>query len=275
MIRADEYYKRNLHQILTVGVKDENPRPKYKDGTPAHSIFITGVFEKYNLANKEFPISTLRKIPVKMSTNEIKWIYLTPSNKLSDAHKLGIKWWDEFDIGDGTIGQRYGATVKRYDLFNKLVRGLKENPYGRRHIMNLYQYADLEETKGLHPCAYETLWSVRKGKERMYLDMTLVQRSSDFVTANHINKLQYVFLMSVVARECGLELGWFNHFVQNLHIYDRHVDAAKEILNKEPIEGVPPTATLEKYDSKTKTGVFNVSDMSMITPIKSPIELAI
>lgn len=249
MIKADKYYITNLKRILNNGSLDENPRPTYKDGVKAHSMFINQVFEKYDISKGQFPITTLRNTAIKTGIKEILWIYQKQSNLLQDAHNLGINWWDEWNIGDGTIGQRYGATVKRYDLINTLLNGIEKDPFSRRHIMNLYQYKDMKETDGLNPCAYETLWSVRKKRNTYYIDMTLSQRSNDYIMAGYINKIQYVALLMMVASHLRIKTGLnyrpgnFVHLVQNLHIYDRHIDAANEILNRTSID-IQPTIEL-------------------------------
>jgi thymidylate synthase len=143
----------------------------------------------------------------------------------------GVTWWGEWDIGDGTIGQRYGATVKRYDLINRLIEDIKNDPYGRRKIVSLWQETDLRETPGLAPCAFQTIWNVR-GE---YLDMLLVQRSGDMLTASGpggINEIQYAALLMMIARHTGYKPGKFSHIVANEQIYDRHIDAAKEMLKR-------------------------------------------
>ena len=234
MIKADKYYIENLKDILDNGSWDENPRPKWSDGTPAHSKFITQVFEKYDISKGEFPITTLRNTAIKTGIREIFWIYQKQSNCLKVAREMGINWWEEWNIGDDTIGQRYGATIRRYNLMDDLLDGLKNDPFSRRHIINMYQYVDLKETMGLHPCAYSTIWSVRKVDGEYYLDMTLDQRSSDFLVANFINKTQYIALLMMVAGHLGYKVGKFCHLVQNLHVYDRHLDAMEEILNRTP-----------------------------------------
>jgi len=261
MIKADQYFKDNLANILNNGTEDLNPRPKYKDGKEAHSLFITQVFEKYDISNGEYPITTLRNTAIKTGIKEIMWIYLHQSNSLKDAKDLGINWWGNWDIGNGTIGKRYGYTVKKYNLFNKLIVNLMKEPFSRRHIINLWQESDFsEDDKGLKPCAYETLWSVRQIKDKLYLDMTLNQRSSDYITAGYINKTQYVALMMIVClhlnKIVGKELytcGFFSHFVQNLHIYDRHIEAAVEIMHRE--SGNQPTMSLDKNFNFSFTGL--------------------
>jgi len=276
MIKADKYYRENLNRILNEGVTDENPRPKWSDGTPAHSVFITQVFEEYDISKGEFPITTLRNTAIKTGIKEIFWIYQQQSNNLSDASSVGINWWDEWNIGDDTIGQRYGATVKRYDLMNKLLNGLVNDPFGRRHIVSLYQYADMEETKGLNPCAYETIWSVRKVGDDMILDMTLIQRSSDFLTASSINRGQYCALQMMVAGHCGYKVGKFCHFVQNLHVYDRHMTYVQELLDREPLN-LQPYFTLKEnktfYDYTIDD--FTFFDFDKPQPLSGKLDLAI
>lgn len=244
----------------------EKVRPKYADGTPSHTFFMNQVFEKYDLSKGELPIVTLRQVAWKSGIKEILWIYQDQSNDLEllkDKH--GITWWDEWDIGDRTIGQRYGATVKKYDLMNKLLTGLIEQPYGRRHIINLYQETDLASTKGLHPCAMETHWSVRDG----FLDMTLIQRSSDVPVANAINKMQYVALQMMVARHVGLEPGIFCHYVNNAHIYDRHIEQVKELLGREP-QSDSDSIKLILNPEKTNFYDFTIDDFTLenYSPVK-------
>jgi thymidylate synthase len=186
--KADRYFLDNLRDILNDGELDQNPRPHWKDGTPAHTKFITQVTETYDISKGEIPITTLRPIAWKNGIKEIFWIYQDQSSDLNLLRdKYGVSWWDEWDIGDRTIGQRYGATINRYGLIDKLLNGLDKDKYGRSHIMNMFQYADFNEKGGLNPCCYETLWS---GREE-YLDCTLIIRSSDYLMAGHVNRMQY------------------------------------------------------------------------------------
>jgi thymidylate synthase len=279
MIKADKYYIDNLNRIVFEegdGTWDENPRPKYIDGQPGHSKFITQIFEEYDLSKGEFPITTLRNTAIKTGIREILWIYQKQSNSLEVAREMGINWWDEWNVGDGTIGQRYGATVQRYDLMNKLLKSLKDDPFSRRHIMNMYQESDMAETKGLHPCAYETIWSVRKSNDTYYLDMTLNQRSNDYIMAGYINKIQYVALQMMVASHLGYKVGKFCHFVQNLHVYDRHFDAASELLNRTPLEQQPRIELVSNksfYDFTVDD--FKIINTDGIKKIESKLEIAI
>lgn len=273
---ADAYYRNNLQRIRYFGDIDENPRPKYKDGTPAHTKFITQVFETYDIAAGDFPIPTLRNTAIKTGIREILWIYQAQSNSLDVAEEMGIKWWNEWDIGDGTIGKRYGATIKEYGMIDKLLDGLKNDPFGRRHIMNMFQEKNLGESKGLYPCAYETLWSVRKKHGEFFLDLTLVQRSNDYIMAGYINKTQYVALQLMVAGHLGYKVGVFAHLTQNLHVYDRHMDALDEILERKPL-GIRPKMVLKEnknfYDYTIDD--FIITGVSEIPKLNSPLEIAI
>ena len=276
MIKADKYFIENINEILQNGYWDENSRPKYADGVEAKSKFITQVFEKYDISKYEFPITTLRNTAIKTGIKEILWIYQKQSNSLDTAHELGINWWDEWNVGNDTIGNRYGYTVNKYNLMDGLLEGLANNPFGRRHILNLYQYTDLNETKGLYPCAYETLWSARKVGNEIFLDLTLVQRSSDYLVANYINKTQYVALMLMACSHLSYKPGVFGHFVQNLHIYDRHFEALNELLNKEPLQ-IQPTIKLaeNKLFSEFTAADFIIENTDKINKLTSKLELAI
>ena len=276
MIRADKYYIENLNKIVSDGCFDKNPRPKYKDGTPAHSKYIVSVFEEYDISKGEFPITTLRNTAIKTGIKEILWIYQKQTNDLKVAREMGINWWDDFNIGDNTIGQRYGQTIKKYDLINILLKNLRDDPFSRRHIINMYQYEDLNETKGLFPCAYETLWSVRNVDDQLYLDLTLIQRSSDYLMAGYINKIQYVALQMMIASHLNYKVGMFYHLVKNLHVYDRHFNALNEILNKDPLN-IQPYIKLEKnkqfYDFSIND--FVIYNTDNITKLNNELELAI
>lgn len=236
MTKADMYMYNDIKNIQNYGYIDKNPRPKYKDGTPAHTISVNHVVRKYDLSNGEFPICTLRPMAWKTGIKEIFTIYQKPTNNLSEMMSMGVNWWNDWDIGDGTIGQRYGATVSRYDLINNLIRDIENDPYGRRKVVSLWQETDLRETTGLAPCAFLTIWNVRNDKnDKEYLDMCLIQRSGDMLTASGaggINEIQYAALLMMIARHCGYEPGMFTHFVANEQIYDRHMDAADQMLSR-------------------------------------------
>ena len=286
MTKADKYMDRDIHHIIQDGYKDENPRPHYADGTPAHTFSVNHVLRTYDLSAGEFPICTLRPMAWKTGIKEIFTIYQKPTNNLATMHDMGVNWWDDWDIGDGTIGQRYGATVSRYDLINNLIKDIQKDPYGRRKVVSLWQETDLHETAGLAPCAFLTIWNVR-GK---YLDMAMIQRSGDMLTASGaggINEIQYAALLMMIARHTGYEPGIFTHFVANEQIYDRHIDAANEMIKRyKELEQKESDETLvENYkdiypkliinDNKTNFYDFTIDDFFMVNynPIKPQLKL--
>ena len=280
MTTADVYMNQMIHRILDEGYKDENPRPHYADGTPAHTISVNHTVRRYDLS-RDFPICTLRPMAWKTGIREIFTIYQKPTNEIAKMEEMGVNWWGDWDIGDGTIGQRYGATVSRYDLINKLIKDIENDPYGRRKIVSLWQETDLAETAGLAPCAFLTIWNVR-GE---YLDMMLVQRSGDMLTASGpggINEIQYAALQMMIARHTGYKPGMFTHVVANEQIYDRHMDAANEMLERyKELEQKESDETLVENhwdiyprlminDNKTNFYDFTIQDFCMVNynPIK-------
>ena len=228
---------------------------------PAHTISVNNGIEcTYDLSKGESPMTTLRPIATKASIAEILWIYQKESNDLvlfdqllgkctwDEDHKIN-NWWNDWALrdkkgkyllnkeGHPTIGACYGETVnRRHMLKEEVIKAIKNNPDGRRNITCLWQQDDFNEKHGLKPCAFLTIWNVRHdwdGKD--YLDMTMVQRSSDFATAGCINQVQYAALQIMVARELGLVPGTFTWKPVNIQLYDRHINQAIEMLDREPV----------------------------------------
>lgn len=286
MNKADKYIYYSINNILKNGYLDTNPRPKYSDGEPAHTLSVNHIMRTYDLSKGEFPICTLRPIAWKSAIKEILWIYQDQSNNLDLLRdKYNVSYWNEWESKDmpNTIGARYGEVVRRYNLMNKLLYELKNDPYGRRHIIDLYQYTELNETDGLHPCAFCTIWNVRKGKDdKEYLDMMLIQRSGDLLAAScsGVNEVQYSALMMMVARHCSYEVGVFSHLVCNEQIYNRHVEQANEIIKrfkekeaKEYEHGKYSAPMLILNPSKKDFYDFTINDFEMknYEPIKPQI----
>ena len=281
MNSADFYMKEIIHRILDEGYRDVNPRPKYADGTPAHTFSVNHEFRSYDLSTGDFPICTLRPMAWKTGIREIFTIYQKPTNEIAKMEEMGVNWWGDWDIGDGTIGQRYGATVSRYDLINQLIKDIQEDPYGRRKVVSLWQETDLRETEGLAPCAFLTIWNVRNGKDGLeYLDMVLVQRSGDMLTASGpggINEIQYAALLMMIARHTGYLPGVFSHLVVNEQIYDRHIEQAQEMLERYEnhlYEGFTPIKMVLNPDVKDFYEM-TVEDFELVDyePIKPQLKL--
>ena len=273
MTQADKQYNELVKNILENGVLDENPRPVYKDGTSAHSRFITDIYSKYS--ENITPIISLRPIAWRTGIREILTIYQKQTNNIREMEDMGVGWWSDWTVNLDdvpelhNIGLRYGATVKKWNLMNKLLDGLVNEPFSRRHIINLYQESDLQETDGLHPCAFLTEWACRRAKDgKMYLDVSLTQRSSDFGTAYSINQIQYKALQMMVACHCGYEVGTFSHHVMNLHIYDRHEEQLKILRDTVGQENEPELILV--LPKNTNFYDINVDDFKMMNyaPVK-------
>ncbi len=236
MTKADTIFKDNIRRILNEGVFSEQARPKYKNGLVANSKYITGSFATYDLSRGEFPITTLRPIAIKSAIKEVLWIYQDQTNDLDVLEKkYQVHYWNDWEVdGSRTIGERYGAVVRRHDIMNKILKQLEENPWNRRNVISLWDYEAFEESPGLLPCAFQTMFDVRRVDGEIYLDATLTQRSNDMLVAHHINAMQYVALQMMVAKHFGWKVGKFFYFVNNLHIYDNQFEQAQELLRREP-----------------------------------------
>ena len=241
MTKADTIFKENIRKIMEEGVWSEQARPKYKDGRTANSKYITGAFMEFDLSKGEFPITTLRPIAIKSAIKEMLWIYQDQSNSLDLLEdKYNVHYWNDWEVGDSrTIGQRYGAVVKKHDITNKILKQLEANPWNRRNIISLWDYDAFEETDGLLPCAFQTMFDVRRVDGEIYLDATLIQRSNDMLVAHHINAMQYVALQMMIAKHFGWKVGKFFYFINNLHIYDNQFEQAEELLRREPSDCRP------------------------------------
>lgn len=264
--KMEKYLLDNIKRLSETGYLDDNPRAKYKsDGEPAHTLSVRGsVYESFDLQKGEFPITETRPIHINKAIEEVLVIYQDQSNKLEDFEKRGVSWWKDWEVDNtGEIGSRYGYTVAKYNLMNELLDGLQNNPHGKRHLLDLYQYADLNETEGLHPCAFLTMWTVSLVNEEKYLDLTLVQRSSDaLVAGTGINQMQYVALQMMVAKHLGIRVGLFEHLRKNYHTYSRHTEQLEETFNRIQL------LKLREVQSKPQL-ILNVPDGTNFYDIKA------
>ena len=232
MSRADEIYRATCLDILENGFWDTDlqVRPRWADGTPAHTVKKFGVVNRYDL-REEFPIMTLRRTYWKSAIDEILWIWQKKSNRIDE---LGSHVWDEWAGPDGTIGKAYGYQLGvkhkypegEFDQVDRVLYDLKHNPASRRILTNIYNHADLKEMN-LAPCAYSMTFNVTGNT----LNAILNQRSQDMLTANNWNVCQYAALVHMIAQVSGLQAGELVHVIADCHIYDRHVDLVKRMLD--------------------------------------------
>lgn len=234
---ADKIFINNIKEILENGFSDEQSevRPRWADGTPAHTIKKFGIVNRYNLKD-EFPILTIRRTYLRSAINEILWIWQKKSNKISE---LSSHIWDEWADKDGTIGKAYGYQLGikhkykegMFDQVDRVLYDLKHNPQSRRILTNIYNHADLNEMQ-LYPCAYSMTFNVSGN----VLNCILNQRSQDMLTANNWNVTQYAILAHMMAQVSDLEVGEFIHVIADAHIYDRHIPIVKKIIENTQYE---------------------------------------
>ena len=242
MSYADKVFVDMCSDILKNGIdtKGEKVRPKWDDGSFAYTIKKFGVVNRYDL-KKEFPALTLRKTNLKNCVDEILWIWQKKSNNIND---LNSHIWDSWADENGSIGKAYGYQLgvkHQYkegmmDQVDRVLYDLKENPYSRRIMTNIYVHEDLHEMN-LYPCAYSMTFNVTKeeGSEQLTLNGILNQRSQDVLTANNWNVCQYAVLLHMFAQVCGMKAGELVHVIADAHIYDRHIPLIEELISREPL----------------------------------------
>ncbi len=259
---ADTIFIDMCKDILENGTSTEGQkvRPHWPDGASAYTIKRFGVCNRYDL-RKEFPALTLRKTALKSAMDEILWIWQRKSNNI---HDLKSHIWDEWADEDGSIGKAYGYQmgVKHiykeglFDQVDRVLFDLKNNPYSRRIMTNLYVHQDLHEMN-LYPCAYSVTFNVTREKgepelgspaaldhlpepdengERLVLNAVLNQRSNDVLTANNWNVAQYSILLMMMAQVSNMVPGELVHMIADAHIYDRHIPLVKDLIAREPLK---------------------------------------
>lgn len=234
---ADKVFIDTCKDILQNGYWDTelDVRPRWEDGTPAHTVKKFGVVNRYDLS-KEFPAQTIRKTFIRSAVDEILWIWQKKSNNIAD---LGSHVWDSWADENGSIGKAYGYQlgVKHHykegdmDQVDRVLYDLKNNPQSRRILTNIYVHRDLNEM-ALYPCAYSMTFNTSGNK----LNAILNQRSQDMLAANAWNVAQYAALVHMFAQVSGLEAGEFVHVIADAHIYDRHVPIIEELISREPYD---------------------------------------
>ncbi len=242
MSLADHVFIDMCRDILENGTdtKGEKVRPHWEDGTTAYTVKKFGVVNRYDLS-KEFPAITLRKTALKSCVDELLWIWQKKSNRTADLYNPKI--WESWTRPDGTIGKAYGYQLaQKYtfkqgvmDQVDNVLWQLKNTPFSRRIITNLYNFSDLAEM-GLEPCAYSMTFNVTQSESgRLVLNGILNQRSSDVLTANNWNVVQYAVLLHMFAQVSDMQVGELVHMIADAHIYDRHIPLVEELIKREPL----------------------------------------
>ncbi len=260
MSYADQLFKQTCKDIIENGTntKGEKVRPKWEDGEYAYTIKKFGVVNEYDL-RKEFPAITLRRIALKSAMDEILWIYQKKNNNINN---LNSHIWDQWADENGSIGTAYGYTIgekfmykgNEIDQMDYVLKQLKETPFSRRIMTNMYQYHNLA-TGHLDPCAYSMTYNVTEENGQMVLNAILNQRSQDMLAANGWNVAQYAILLMMIAQVNNMVAGKLIHIIADAHIYDRHIPMIQELLTRE--EFPAPKVSLNPdiknfYDFTTK-----------------------
>ena len=242
MSYADKIFIDMCRHIIENGTSTEGEkvRPVWEDGTSAYTIKKFGVVNRYDLS-KEFPALTLRRTAIKSCVDEMLWIWQKKSNNVNE---LKSHIWDSWADETGSIGKAYGYQMgvkHQYkegmmDQTDRVIYDLKNNPYSRRIMTNIYVHQDLHEMN-LYPCAYSMTFNVTKEKDSDVLTLNgiLNQRSQDVLAANNWNVCQYAVLIHMLAQVCGMKAGEFVHVIADAHIYDRHVPMIEELISREPL----------------------------------------
>ena len=276
MSKADQIFIANCKDIIENGYWDTdlNVRPHWVDGTPAHTVKKFGIVNRYNL-QEEFPILTLRRTAFKSAIDEILWIWQKKSNNVNE---LNSHIWDQWADETGSIGKAYGYQLGvkhkykegEFDQVDRILYDLKHNPASRRIMSNIYTFEDLHEMH-LYPCAYSMTFNVSGDT----LNGILNQRSNDFVVANNWNVVQYSILLIMMAQVSGLKAGELVHVIADAHIYDRHIPALKEMMEK---PAYPAPKLIINPDVKNFYD-FTVDDFALegyeYHPFKEKLEVAI
>lgn len=278
MTLADKIFKRNLMELLQEDWEPDN-RATWEDGSPIATKRVLAVVNRYDLS-KEFPALTLRPTPIKTCFDEDDWIYRQRSNNVNDLKpkiwdawafkKTVIKFSTSFPFirvfKKGSIGNAYGYQIAKpvfgYDnQMDYILEELQKNPSTRRAVIEMWNVDDLKHMK-LPPCAHHLQFLVKNNR----LNLILKQRSNDFLVANNFNVCQYALLVHMVARHCGFEVGILTHVIGDMHIYNKHMDQALEIMRREEL----PAPTFWLNPNVTNFYEFTRDDVKLIYPLKHP-----
>ncbi|MDR0307000.1 MAG: thymidylate synthase [Chitinispirillales bacterium] len=272
MSYADVLFIKNCNDILSDGFWDTDckVRPKWEDGAPAHTVKKFGIINRYDLS-REFPALSLRKTSFRKCIDEILWIWQRKSNNIND---LDSHIWDSWADSEGSIGKAYGyqLSIKHkysegwFDQVDRVLFNLKNDPFSRRIITNIYVHSDLHEMN-LYPCAYSLTLNVSGSR----LNGILNQRSQDFLVANNWNVCQYAVLMHMFAQSCDLCAGELVHVIADAHIYDRHVPIVEELIKKTPF----PAPVLKINNNVKDFYSFTVDDFELENYQTHPFNLKI
>ena len=212
----------------------EQGKPK-GDRTGTGTISVFGYQTRYIL-QEGFPLLTTKKLHLKSIIHELLWILQGESN-ISYLQDRGVKIWNEWADDSGELGPVYGVQWRSWkavdgstiDQIAQVVEGIKQEPDSRRLIVSAWNVGDIE-VMALPPCHLLFQFFVADGK----LSCQLYQRSADVFLGVPFNIASYALLTMMVAQVCDLQAGDFVHTFGDLHLYNNHIEQAREQLTRQP-----------------------------------------
>jgi len=229
-MRFDLFYQNLLNIIIKEGFDRDD-----RTDTGTRSVF--GVSYEVDLEH-EFPLLTLREINWQVVIHELIW-FLTGDESLDYLHQNGIRMWDPW-AEDGKIKKGYGYQWRKWgdDQIARLLKGIEENPFSRRHIVSAWNVGELDEMS-LPPC--HAFFQVYIAENK--LSLLLYQRSCDVIIGLPFNTAEYALLTHMLADATGYKVGKFVHYIGDAHIYHNLFDEAHELMARTP-SLLPPSLTL-------------------------------
>lgn len=239
---VDDQYERLLRDVLDNG----EPRQD-RTGVGTRSVF--GRQLRYDLS-KGFPRITTKYVPMKPVKAELLW-FLRGEQNINFLRMLDVHIWDEWADTDGYVGPLYGvqwrswidSEGRAHDQINALIKGLREDPHSRRHLVSAWNVGDLSDM-ALAPChAFFQCYMGEGGR----LSLQVYQRSADLFLGVAMNIASYALLTHMLAQQTDLEVGELIWTGGDCHIYNNHVEQVKEQLRREVYPF--PRLKLRKRDS--------------------------
>lgn len=237
MSKYDIIYKELVEKVLNKGVGDKgmNVRTRWADGTPAYTKSI--ISQRVEVPTDEVPILTTKKVAWKSAIHEILWFYVMRTSDCSYLDENNVTIWKEWTNQNNNIGKAYGYQLgkpimikgKITNQVHHLIEELKSNPSSRRHIISLWNIDDLDQME-LYPCVWSNQWLVRENK----LHLIVQVRSNDLGLGHPFNIFQYYVLQRMIAQVTGYEIGTLTFNINDLHIYERHIEPLKIQIEREP-----------------------------------------
>ena len=212
----------------------EHGTPKSdRTGTGTRSVF--GWQMRFNLADG-FPMVTTKKLHLRSIVHELLW-FLSGSTNVAYLREHGVTIWDEWADAQGELGPVYGHQWRSWpnpegghiDQITDLMKRLRADPDSRRLIVSAWNPADLPKM-ALSPCHALFQFYVADGR----LSCQLYQRSADIFLGVPFNIASYALLTEMVAQQCDLKPGDFIWTGGDCHLYNNHLDQAREQLAREP-----------------------------------------